>query len=91
MRAAARRAPPGGCVALRARTPRSWVVGLAGVSWLTFTSVSFLEVKRKYEGDDWLKPAPPPPQKAASPPAPAPPPPADAQPKPRGFKRSGGK
>ncbi len=65
-----------------------WVVGLAGVSWLTFTSVSFLEVKRKYEGDDLaataLKELPkrPPPQKAAPGDAPR----APAADKPRGFK-----
>jgi hypothetical protein len=48
-----------------------WVAGLAGVSWLTFASVSFLEVKKKYEGTELWDPAPlPPPSKAPPPPAP---------------------
>jgi hypothetical protein len=38
-----------------------WVLGIAGVAWATFSSVSFLEVKRKYEGEDAWTPAPKPP------------------------------
>jgi hypothetical protein len=70
-----------------------WVVGLAGVSWLTFTSVSFLEIKRKYEGEDAWTPAPKPPpaQKKAASGAPtastgATPSAVNAKPAPRGFK-----
>jgi hypothetical protein len=45
------------------------ILGIAGLSFAAFTVVSFLEVRNKYQGDDWAPyqpPAPPPPQKSAT-------------------------
>jgi len=44
------------------------VVGIAGCSFAAFVVVSFLEVKKKYEGPDF-KPYTPPPPELRSPPA----------------------
>ena len=41
------------------------ILGIAGLSFAAFTVVSFLEVKKKYEGDDAFTPYRPP----AAPPA----------------------